>query len=61
MKRVVATVCQLVGVPKPVGTERKFLVNKYSVANIPVKVEQFEVDFTYLVKGADDIDGKNKE
>ena len=51
IKRVVRDVCQFIGAPKPVNYKRKFLIQDTNVV-IPsdVKLEQFEVEQTYLVK-----------
>ena len=50
MRRVVATVCQVVGAPTPVEIERKFLLRRApDPAAIPVRSEEVEIEQTYLL------------
>lgn len=46
--RVVAAVCNVVGIPEPIETERKFLVKNFNLNDIPVKKESVEIEQTYL-------------
>ena len=50
IQRVVAAVCQVVGVPQPHEIERKFLVRPGASSHpVPVPFEEVEIEQTYLV------------
>jgi CYTH domain-containing protein len=49
VRRVVAAVCRVVGLPEPVEVERKFLVRAVSAGEWPVRSEEVEVEQTYLL------------
>jgi hypothetical protein len=54
--RVVDSVCNLVGAPRPDATLRKFLV-KSVPQHIPVKYQEFDMEQTYLVNEDKGLDG----
>ena len=50
IQRVVAAVCQVVGVPQPHEIERKFLIRPGASSHpVPVPFEEVEIEQTYLV------------
>ena len=50
IQRVVAAVCQVVGVPQPHEIERKFLIRPGASSHpVPVAFEEVEIEQTYLV------------
>lgn len=49
IRRVVGSVCRMVGVPEPEEKERKFLVRAApELREMPVRCEEFEIEQTYL-------------
>lgn len=48
VRRVVAAICNVVGVPEPIERERKFLVNTTDVLEIPVRHEMVNIAQIYL-------------
>jgi CYTH domain-containing protein/predicted ATPase len=49
VRRVVAAVCRVVGLPEPVEVERKFLVRSVDAGPWPVRSEEVEIEQTYLL------------
>ena len=52
IRRVIASICNVVGVPKPVERERKFLVSGLNLSDISVKRESVEIEQTYLLSSS---------
>lgn len=53
IRRVIATICNIVGVPEPIERERKFLVSNLKLDEIPVKKESIYIEQTYLLSRND--------
>jgi CYTH domain-containing protein/predicted ATPase len=52
VRRVVAAVCRVVGLPEPVQRQRVFLVRRApAVSDMPVRCEEVEIEQTYLRTG----------
>jgi CYTH domain-containing protein len=49
IRRVIAIICNIVGVPEPIERERKFLVSNLKLDEIPVKKESIYIEQTYLL------------
>jgi CYTH domain-containing protein/predicted ATPase len=49
VRRVVAAVCRVVGLPEPVEVERKFLLRSVADGPWPVRSEEVEIEQTYLL------------
>jgi CYTH domain-containing protein/predicted ATPase len=52
VRRVVAAICNVVGVPEPIERERKFLINRDSLAVLPIRHETVDIEQTYLESSA---------
>jgi CYTH domain-containing protein/thymidylate kinase len=62
IQRVIDVVCQVVGAPRPVNIQRKYIATPIDpdlISKLPVKMEIFEVEQTYLAKGKgeEDVEG----
>ncbi|MBI2048089.1 MAG: AAA family ATPase [Parcubacteria group bacterium] len=49
LRRALAALCRLIGIPAPIEDERKFLVKEPSISNFPVHAVKINIEQAYLV------------
>lgn len=52
IRKVIASICNVVGVPEPIERERKFLVKSLDLSNLSLKRECVDIEQTYLLSSS---------